>query len=137
MAQKTKSLGKPWKTLVTVGPFPRHLERAEAIARFRLTTGHDFWGVYLHWLGMVFDEACPLCSHVRMHGDHLLQRIGLDEYPIDDIVSRYWESCRQMIKKPSLGVGEINKRLLRRVLLIAVQRKESSFGRTHIYIWGT
>ncbi|GFY24288.1 hypothetical protein TNCV_1013371 [Trichonephila clavipes] len=42
MTQKTKSFGKPWKILVTVGPIPRHLERAEAVARFRLTTGHDF-----------------------------------------------------------------------------------------------
>ncbi|GFT88929.1 uncharacterized protein TNCV_907161 [Trichonephila clavipes] len=47
MTQKIKSLGKPWKTLVTAGPIPRHLERVEAVAHFRLTTGHDFWVVYL------------------------------------------------------------------------------------------
>ncbi|GFT84986.1 uncharacterized protein TNCV_2507821 [Trichonephila clavipes] len=44
MTQKTKSFGKPWETLATVGPIPRHLERAEVVARFRLTTGHDFLG---------------------------------------------------------------------------------------------
>ncbi|GFT63319.1 hypothetical protein TNCV_3646911 [Trichonephila clavipes] len=33
---------------------------SEAVARFRLTTGHDFWGVYLHWLGVAVNEACPL-----------------------------------------------------------------------------
>ncbi|GFX89549.1 hypothetical protein TNCV_72421 [Trichonephila clavipes] len=28
-----------------------------------------------------------------------------DEYPADDIVSRYWVAQRQMVKKPSAGVG--------------------------------
>ncbi|GFW33035.1 reverse transcriptase [Trichonephila clavipes] len=41
MTEKTKSFGKPWETLATVGPIPRHLERAEAVARFRLITRHD------------------------------------------------------------------------------------------------
>ncbi|GFU15776.1 uncharacterized protein TNCV_2367451 [Trichonephila clavipes] len=59
MTQKTKSSGKPWKTLTTVGPIPRHLERAEAVARLHLTTGHDFLGVYLHWLGVAANETCP------------------------------------------------------------------------------
>ncbi|GFV08884.1 hypothetical protein TNCV_3821271 [Trichonephila clavipes] len=33
------SFGKPWEALATVGPIPRHLERAEAISHFRMT----FW----------------------------------------------------------------------------------------------
>ncbi|GFX40679.1 hypothetical protein TNCV_1218021 [Trichonephila clavipes] len=50
----------PWETLATVmGPIPRHLERAEAVARFFLTTGHDFLGVYLHLLGVAANEAMP------------------------------------------------------------------------------
>ncbi|GFV89228.1 reverse transcriptase [Trichonephila clavipes] len=105
MTQKTKNFGKPWGTLATVGPIPRHLERAEAVARFRLTTGHDFLGVYLYWLGVAANEACPLCGHARMDGDHLPQCTGLTEYPAEDIVSRYWEARRQMVKKPSTGVG--------------------------------
>ncbi|GFV53807.1 reverse transcriptase [Trichonephila clavipes] len=64
----------------TVGPIPRHLERAEAVARFRLTTGHDFWGVCLHWLGVAANEVHTLCGHSRIDGDHLLQCSGLDEY---------------------------------------------------------
>ncbi|GFW45648.1 uncharacterized protein TNCV_3245861 [Trichonephila clavipes] len=52
MTQKTKSFGKPWETLTNVGPIPWHLERAEAVAHLRLTTGHDFLGVYLLWLGV-------------------------------------------------------------------------------------
>ncbi|GFX99199.1 reverse transcriptase [Trichonephila clavipes] len=68
------------------GFIPRHLERAEAVALFRLTTGHDFLGVYLHWLGVAANEGCPISGHARMDGDHLIQCPGLDEYPADDIV---------------------------------------------------
>ncbi|GFU37469.1 reverse transcriptase [Trichonephila clavipes] len=44
MTQKPRAL----ETVATVEPIPRHLERAEAVARFRLTIGQDFLGVYLH-----------------------------------------------------------------------------------------
>ncbi|GFX35495.1 reverse transcriptase [Trichonephila clavipes] len=101
----TNILGKPLETPVIVGPIPRHLERADAAARFRLTTEHDFLGVYLHWLDLVDEVACPLYGHARMDGDHLLQCTELDEYPTGNIVSRYWEARRQMVVKPITGVG--------------------------------
>ncbi|GFU62968.1 uncharacterized protein TNCV_28861 [Trichonephila clavipes] len=44
MTQKTKSFGKPWETLATVDPIPMYLERAEAVARFRLTAGNESYG---------------------------------------------------------------------------------------------
>ncbi|GFX41443.1 reverse transcriptase [Trichonephila clavipes] len=76
-----QSLRKSWETLATGGPIPRHLERAEAVARFRLTTGHDFIGRHdTHWLGLAANEACPLCGHARMDGNHLLQCTGLNDY---------------------------------------------------------
>ncbi|GFU48868.1 reverse transcriptase [Trichonephila clavipes] len=103
MTPKTKSFGNPWETLATVGPIPKHLERVEAVALFRLTTGHDFLGVYLHSLGMAANEAYLLCGHARMDGVHLLQCTELDGYLADDIVSRYWEHRCQMVKKPSTG----------------------------------
>ncbi|GFX49769.1 reverse transcriptase [Trichonephila clavipes] len=96
---------RQWETLATVGSISRHLEGVEAVARFRLTTGHDFLGVYLHWLGVAASEVCPFGGHVRMDGDHLLQCTELVEYPADDIASRYWEARRQMVKKPSTGFG--------------------------------
>ncbi|GFT88510.1 reverse transcriptase [Trichonephila clavipes] len=99
-----KSFGKPWEALATVGPIPMRLERAEAVDRFRLTTGHYFLGVNPHWVGAAANEACSLCGHARMDGDHLPQCTGLAEYPADDIVSQYWETRRQMVKKPSMGV---------------------------------
>ncbi|GFU52393.1 hypothetical protein TNCV_3959071 [Trichonephila clavipes] len=65
-----------------------------------------FWEYdFDHWLGVAANEACPLWGHTKMDGDHLLQCIELDEYLADDIVNRYWETWRQMVKKPSTGVG--------------------------------
>ncbi|GFU73833.1 uncharacterized protein TNCV_554611 [Trichonephila clavipes] len=57
VTQKTKSFGKPRETLDAVGPIPRHLEKAEAVDRFRLTTGHDFVTG-----SRVFSLTCPLGS---------------------------------------------------------------------------
>ncbi|GFT52953.1 reverse transcriptase [Trichonephila clavipes] len=101
----TKCFGKPSETLATVGPIPRHLERGEAVACFRLTTGHELLGAYLHWLVLASNKACPLGGHARMNDDHLLQCSGLHEYAPDHIVSKYWEARRQMVKKPSTGFG--------------------------------
>ncbi|GFX37949.1 reverse transcriptase [Trichonephila clavipes] len=100
-----RNLRRPWETLATVGPILRRLGRAEAVTLFRLTTGRDFLGVHLHWLGVAANEAYPLCGHARMDGDHLPQCTGLAAYPTDDIISRYWEARRQTVKKPSMGVG--------------------------------
>ncbi|GFU05471.1 uncharacterized protein TNCV_3291141 [Trichonephila clavipes] len=65
MTQKTTSFGKPWETLATLGPIPRHLERAEAVARFRLTAGHDLLEVYLHWLGVAATTLRPCQNRWR------------------------------------------------------------------------
>ncbi|GFX83082.1 reverse transcriptase [Trichonephila clavipes] len=66
-----------WETLATVDPILRLLEKAEVVARFHQTTAHNFLGVYLQWFGLAVDDVCPLCGHVRMDGDHLLQSTGL------------------------------------------------------------
>ncbi|GFX10985.1 hypothetical protein TNCV_512451 [Trichonephila clavipes] len=58
----------------------RHLERAEAVARFRLTTGHDLLVVYLQWFCLV------ILTMARMDGDHLLQCTGLDEHQTGNVV---------------------------------------------------
>ncbi|GFT80730.1 uncharacterized protein TNCV_1539721 [Trichonephila clavipes] len=60
VSQKNKNLGKPWETLDTFSPIPRHLDRAKAVVHFRLTSGHDLWRVNLHWLGLAADKSCPV-----------------------------------------------------------------------------
>ncbi|GFW38708.1 hypothetical protein TNCV_3880751 [Trichonephila clavipes] len=51
-------------------------ERAEAIAHFRLTTKHDFLGVYLQWLGLASDKVCMGCGSpmvkVSDNGRHVM-----------------------------------------------------------------
>ncbi|GFX64329.1 reverse transcriptase [Trichonephila clavipes] len=104
ITQTNKSLGKSWETMDTVGPIPRHMERAKAV-HFHLTTGRNFLGVYFPWLGLAADKACPLCGHATMDSDHLLQCTRLDEYQTDDVVRRNREALRQMVKKPSTSLG--------------------------------
>ncbi|GFT95806.1 reverse transcriptase [Trichonephila clavipes] len=96
VTEKAKSLGKS---------NPESPGEIRGFCPLLTTTGCDFMGVYLHWPGLAADEACPFCSHARMDGMHLLQSTGLDEYPTDDIVSRYWKARRQMVKKPSMDIG--------------------------------
>ncbi|GFS75243.1 histone-lysine N-methyltransferase SETMAR [Trichonephila clavipes] len=102
-SMKIKHKPRALSTLATVGPIPRHLERIEAVACFRQTTGHDFWEYT--FTGLAANESCLLCGHARMDGGHLLRCTGHDEYPTHDIASRHWEARRQMIKKPRMGVG--------------------------------
>ncbi|GFV15842.1 reverse transcriptase [Trichonephila clavipes] len=83
MTQKTQSLVNPCEASAPVGPIPRHLERTEDLSSFCLTTGHDFFRVYLHWPGLATNKAYPLCTHARMDGDHLLQCTGLNEFPTE------------------------------------------------------
>ncbi|GFT84018.1 hypothetical protein TNCV_3579681 [Trichonephila clavipes] len=72
------------------------LERSEAFSRFSLTTGHDFWGILplLAWPGC--------CDHAKMDCDHLLQCIDLMN---TQLTRHHEEAWRQIIKKPSMGVG--------------------------------
>ncbi|GBN81565.1 hypothetical protein AVEN_136310-1 [Araneus ventricosus] len=65
---------------------PRH----DAVAAFRLTTGHDCLAAHMYRLGISTEPFCPLCNSGEvMERDHLLQcgvLQGLTE------VSRYWEA---------------------------------------------
>jgi len=101
---KIMSMGKKWENPATRGPIPRDLERAEAVAHFRLTTGHDYLQAYLHQIGLAGDDICPLCNLGRMDGDHLSVCSALT-FPIEDTTGRYWEARRLMVEEPRTGVG--------------------------------
>ena len=102
---KDLSIGKKWESLATAGTIPKHLERAEAVARFRLATGHDYLQAHLYRIGLAADETCPLCGLGRMDGDHLQTCQSLT-YPNDDTINRYWEARRRMVEAPRTGVGK-------------------------------
>ncbi|GFW46685.1 reverse transcriptase [Trichonephila clavipes] len=108
--QKAKQCHDPkneefWKASGNSGYYGPNPKAPRESRSCRPTTGHDFLVVYLHWLGVAANEVCPICGHARKDDDHLLQCSGLDEHPADDIVSRYWEARRPMVKKPSTGSG--------------------------------
>ena len=101
---KDLSIGKKWESLATTRIIPIHLERSEAVARFRITTGHDYLQEHLHRIGLVADDTCPLCGLGRMDGGHL-QTCQALTYPINDTTNRYWEARRQMMEASRTGVG--------------------------------
>ncbi|GFU70234.1 uncharacterized protein TNCV_903761 [Trichonephila clavipes] len=111
--------GKPWETLAPVGPIPRHLERAEAVARFRLTTGHDFLGVYLHWLGVAANEACPICGRARW--PHIRHWVDCNTLKTLEVVCTLEKSvhpwsrlCQKMADSCNIRGGSITGYLLLR-----------------------
>ncbi|GFU92361.1 hypothetical protein TNCV_823871 [Trichonephila clavipes] len=105
MTHKTKSIGKPFEILATVGHILRHQERIEIVVHFCLTTRHGLLRVYIYWLGLAANKACPLGGHAGMFDDHMLQCTGFNEYPAEDVASRYLDVRHQMVKKPSTGIG--------------------------------
>ncbi|GFT64489.1 hypothetical protein NPIL_210111 [Nephila pilipes] len=46
-----------------------HFERAEAVTRFLLTTGHDYLQAHFHRIGLAPDLICPLCRTSSMDDD--------------------------------------------------------------------
>ncbi|GFU34055.1 hypothetical protein TNCV_3198711 [Trichonephila clavipes] len=56
--------------------------------------------------GLAADYACPHIGYTRMDDDHPLQCTEHDEYPTEDIVSRYWEARHHMFKRPSMALDK-------------------------------
>ncbi|GBM65066.1 hypothetical protein AVEN_86718-1 [Araneus ventricosus] len=87
LAKKTRTALKSWRR-VSPSSIPDK-PRRDAVAAFRLTSGHDCLAAHLHRLGISAEPFCPLCdSGEVMERDHLL-RCGALQGLIE--VSRYWE----------------------------------------------
>ncbi|GFY05048.1 hypothetical protein TNCV_561801 [Trichonephila clavipes] len=99
--QITKSLKKPWETLVNVGPIPN----TPGESRDHRPFSSNFLGVYLRWLDRAADDICPLCDHARTNGNHLVEFTEFEEHTTDGGVSRYRKDLRQRVKKSSTDVG--------------------------------
>ncbi|GFV83159.1 hypothetical protein TNCV_1898861 [Trichonephila clavipes] len=78
-----------------MGSIPKHLEKVEDVPRFRLTTGHAFWGVYPTGLACLLRRSARF---VAMPEWIAITCTGLYEYRTDDVGSRYWEARHQMVK---------------------------------------
>ncbi|GFX27634.1 hypothetical protein TNCV_107321 [Trichonephila clavipes] len=103
VTQETKSFGKPWKTLAPVGPFLRHLKRAKVVASFRLTIGYDFLGAYLHWSISAWLRKMPAPFAAMPEWMSTTCSNALES--MDTEMTSGSEALRQIIKKPSTGIG--------------------------------
>ncbi|GIY31656.1 hypothetical protein CDAR_215751 [Caerostris darwini] len=74
-----------------------HLERYEAVSRFRLTTDHNYLQAHLHRIGLISDGIIPLSRIANKDGEHLCSCIELIVVPYG-ITTRYWETRRRMAK---------------------------------------
>ncbi|GFU71902.1 hypothetical protein TNCV_1628431 [Trichonephila clavipes] len=78
----------------------------ERRGRCPLSTNHRtcIWEYTSTGSAWVLTRLVRFAANAKENGNHLLQYIGLYEYPTDDVVYRYWETRRQMVKKPRTGV---------------------------------
>ncbi|GBM44443.1 hypothetical protein AVEN_202978-1 [Araneus ventricosus] len=84
---QTRTALKSWRR-VSSSSIPDK-PRRDAVAAFRLTTGHDCLAAHLHRLGIFNEPFCPLCDFGEvMERDHLLRCGALQRLTE---VSRYWE----------------------------------------------
>nr|CUU99326.1 hypothetical transcript [Hymenolepis microstoma] len=64
--------------------------RLEAVAEFKLRTGHDCLAKHLHRVGMCVQPTCPLCDlQKEMEKTHLIRYPALQT---TTETQRYWEA---------------------------------------------
>ncbi|GFU27768.1 hypothetical protein NPIL_552531 [Nephila pilipes] len=66
--------------------------RKEAIAHFRLMTGHDCLEEHLNMIDVLDTNMCPICKSGIMDSVHLLDCAGLDRVAKEqDHLGLYWD----------------------------------------------
>lgn len=82
---------KDWRILrsIIIPDAPRD----EAVASFRLITGHDCLAAHLFRIGVLPDPNCTLCGDDFMDGFHILHCRALRG---STLVERYWEARNRM-----------------------------------------
>ena len=68
--------------------------RREAVAQFRLATGHDCLAKHLHHIGILRSPNCTLCKQGIMDSNHLNICSALTSITLTD---RYWEAREKMM----------------------------------------
>ncbi|VDO07970.1 unnamed protein product [Rodentolepis nana] len=89
---KARTKEKQWTVaLSNIPDWPR----IEAVAEFRLRTGHDCLAKHLHRLGVYTQPTCPLCNlHEEMEKTHLIRCPALKTRTESQ---RYWEARRLLM----------------------------------------
>jgi hypothetical protein len=89
-----KTEGKGKKLIENPEVIP-DLPRKEAVAKFRLFTGHDCLAQHLHRIGCKDSPIYNLCpQQAEMNADHLLVCSAL--LNTQDISGKYWDARRKM-----------------------------------------
>jgi hypothetical protein len=71
------------------------MPRKEAVARFRLKTGHDCLAAHLHKIKVYSSDECTLCSiqGTSMNADHLnCRKLDSSAQTAGDIAKLYWDA---------------------------------------------
>jgi hypothetical protein len=92
----TKISGKQWANIHLDWPLNSKMPQKEAVARFRLKTGHNCLAVHLHKIKVYSSDECTLCriQGTSMKADHLLTCRKLDSSAqiAGDIAKLYWDA---------------------------------------------
>ncbi|VDO08813.1 unnamed protein product [Rodentolepis nana] len=89
---KARTKEKPWTVALSVIP---DWPRIEAVAEFRLRTGHDCLPKHLHRLGVYTQPTCPLCNlQEEMEKTNLIRCPALKTTMENQ---RYWEARRLLM----------------------------------------
>lgn len=104
---------KRYKCLIE-NPIPADLPRRDAVACFRLTTGHDYLQSHLHRIGVARTPSCVLCNQYKgkMDGDHLDTCPALTDIR-DKVFTKehmkksqvYWAARHRMVERPTILEG--------------------------------
>lgn len=88
--------GKSWENLMNKCIIPDG-PRREAVATFRLTTGHDCLAAHLHKISILPSPECVLChkNGTIMNSQHLKVCSALIDCN-SDLTTLYWEARRRM-----------------------------------------
>ena len=88
------SRGKTWENIREDWTEYSNRPRKEAVANFRLKTGHDCLAEHLNRIGVLPSNLCPICKTAVMNGKHLLVCPGLDLdlQSCGDVNLLYWKA---------------------------------------------
>ena len=94
------SSGKRWKNIGNTWDKNKNIPRNQAVANFRLNTGHDCLAEHLHRIKIYKSHHCTICKQLNtvMNRDHLLVCSGLDHsyQETGNLPRLYWDARRQM-----------------------------------------
>jgi ribonuclease HI len=94
----TKGQHTPWNKMVENRNIIPDFPQGDAVATFRLITGHDYLAAHLHRLKIYQSPMCVLCKEHNsiMNQDHLPDCTALNSGNAQSLVKLYWEARRRM-----------------------------------------